>query len=212
MFQLFSIGDWVLFVPQSPDWLFQNWNTQADNILFQNKISAHSMMGKFRGFSVVLHDVQDGYQTKQNVIDHVMAQNPTQVVVAEEPSPEPGKTHIHVFYRFDTTRHFSANLKLWVLWWKSGRAQVDRMEGTMAQACRYLMDGFTKKDKHTDPDPFFYPSKEIAKSPQEHADEWFDWFLSNGVGAQQLTAYSAQFIQAYRQYAGDYNRTVSLVG
>lgn len=161
---------------------------------------------------VVLHDVQDGHQTKQQVIDLVMAQNPTQVVVAQEPSPEEGKSHIHVFYRFDTPRHFNANLKLWVLWWKSGRAQVDAMKGTMAQACRYLMADFTKKDKHTDPQPFFFPSIAIAKSPQEHADEWFNWFLSNDIGAQQLTAYSRQFVQAYSRYAGDYNRTVSLVG
>jgi len=170
------------------------------------------MPDKIRGFMIVLHDVQDGTQTKQDVIDHIMAQDPAECVVAQEPSPQEGKYHIHVFYRHKTSRHFSANLKLWVLWWKVGRAHVRPMEGTMAQACRYLMADFTKKDKHTDPDPFFYPSRAIAKSPQEHADEWFNWFLSNDIGAQQLTAYSNQFIQAYSRYAGDYNRTVSLVG
>ena len=34
------------------------------------------------------------------------------------------------------------------------------------------------KDKDHDPDPWFYPTRLIAVSPQQHADEWFHWFVS----------------------------------
>jgi len=154
-------------------------------------------MSKIRGYMVVLHDVQDGTQTKQNVIDLIMAQDPEQVVVAQEPSPEEGKIHIHVFYRYKSPRHFSTNLKLWCIWWKSGRAHVDQMKGTMAQACRYLMADFTKKDKHTDPDPFFYPSIAIAKSPAERAEEWMDWFISDGPTSEKYESHAQSWLKAF---------------
>jgi len=161
------------------------------------------MSSKHRGFSVVLHDVQNGTQTKQDVIDLIKSQDPKEVVVAQEPYPdqEPGKYHIHVYYRFNTPRHFKTNLKLWVLWWKAGRVQVDAMHGTMAESARYLMSEWTKKEKDTDPDPYFFPTRKIAVSPQEYADEWLAWFLSSqGPTIDSLRAHARIVESGYFQY------------
>jgi len=156
-------------------------------------------MARARGFSVVLHDVQAGTQTKQDVIDHVMAQDPKEVVVAQEQYPDQeGKYHIHVFYRLSNPRHFKAHLKFWVLWWKAGRVQVDAMLGTMAECCRYVMADQTKKDKHCDSRPYFYPSQKIAQSPGEYADEWLDWFISSeGPNHDMLMAHAQLVGKAY---------------
>lgn len=160
-------------------------------------------MSRSRGFSIVLHDVQNGDQTKQQVIDHVSSQDPKEVVVAQEPYPdqEPGKFHIHVFYRFSNARTFKSQLKFWVLWWKAGRVQVDSMLGTMAESARYLMSDWTKKEKDTDPDPYFFPSRKIAKSPQEHADEWLDWFLSDQGPTKESLLLHARLVESkYNEY------------
>lgn len=142
-------------------------------------------MTKFRGFMVVLHDVHLGTQSgKQFVIDHLMLREPTQAVVAREPYGHQEGQHIHVFYRMTSQSYFKTELKHWALWYTQltgRRTEVNVMKGTMAQACRYLMQDYTKKEKNCDPSPWFYPTLAIAKSPAEHADEWMDWFLSTSI-------------------------------
>lgn len=131
-----------------------------------------------RGFQCVLHDVHLGTTSKQMVIDHLMLKEPEQAVVAREPYGHQEGYHIHVFYRLKSQSDFKAQLKHWALWYKGQRVQVDVMRGTMAQACRYLMQDATKKDKTCDSDPWFYPTPKIVKSPAEHAEDWLDWFVS----------------------------------
>jgi len=131
-----------------------------------------------RGFLVVLHDAHLGTQGKQSVIDHLLLKEPEQAVVALEPYEHQEGNHIHIFYRLKSQSDFKTQLKHWALWWKSGRTQVDVMRGQIAQACRYLMQDQTKKDKSCDVSPWFYPTQAITKSPAESADEWMDWFLS----------------------------------
>lgn len=131
-----------------------------------------------RGFLIVLHDSHLGTQGKQEAIDHLRLKEPVQAVVAHEPYEHQEGNHIHIFYRLKSQSDFKAQLKHWVLWYKSGRVQVDIMRGEISQACRYLMQDQTKKDKTCDPSPWFFPTVAIVKSPVEHADEWMDWFLS----------------------------------
>lgn len=135
-------------------------------------------MTRGRGFSVVLHDVHKGTQGKAEVIAHLKLKEPIQAVVAQENYNHQEGSHIHVFYRLANPSEFKAQLKHWTLWYTHGRVQVDIMRGEMAQACRYLMQDETKKDKDCDPSPWFYPTKEVAMSPGEHADSWLDWFIS----------------------------------
>lgn len=141
-----------------------------------------------RGFLVVLHDVHKGIQTKVDVIDHVMAKKPVQAVVAEEPYGHQEGSHIHVFYRLENQSEFKAQLKYWVMFWKSGRSQVDVMRGEMSQACRYLVQESTRKTKDCDPSPFMYPSKEIIESASEYADRWLDDWLKPEWGKNYPSA------------------------
>lgn len=111
-------------------------------------------MAKSRGFSIVLHDVQKGLQTKDDVWSRVNLLPIRQGVVAEERYTHQEGSHIHVFLQLKNPVYFSAQLKLWCAWWKSGRVQVDVMKGSMVQACKYLLKDHTKKDKYTDPEPY----------------------------------------------------------
>jgi len=139
-------------------------------------------MTRARGFMVVLHDVHLGTQSgKQFAIEHLQLREPVQAVVAREPYGHQEGQHIHVFYRLKSQSNFKTELKHWALWYKSGRTEVNVMRGTMAEACRYLMQDYTKKEKNCDPDPWFFPSRAITKSPSEYADEWMDWFLSTSI-------------------------------
>lgn len=131
-----------------------------------------------RGFLVVLHDAHLGTQGKQCAIDHLQLKEPVQAVVAYEPYEHQEGNHIHIFYRLKSQSDFKSQLKHWALWYKSGRVQVDIMRGEISQACRYLMQDQTKKEKNCDPSPWFFPTVAIVKSPAERADEWMDWFLS----------------------------------
>lgn len=145
-------------------------------------------MTKYRGFLVVLQDDHKGNQSKQDAIAHLMTLSVEKAVVAREPYGHQEGSHIHVFYRLKSQSDFKTQLKHWVLWYKTARAQVDVMKGTMAQACRYLMQDETKKNKDCDPDPWFYPTIEIAKSPGERADDWLDWFISVPIASwRQMT-------------------------
>lgn len=132
---------------------------------------------KARGFTVVLHDVQHGMITKEDVIQHLKNLSIEKAVVAQERYNHQDGSHIHIFYRLSNQAHFTAQLKYWVGWWTSGRVQVDIMRGEISQACRYLMEGY-KKEKDYDSDPWFYPTKLIAVSPEQHADQWIHWFIS----------------------------------
>ena len=131
-----------------------------------------------RGFLVVLHDAHKGEAGKQMVIDHLMLKEPEKAVVAREPYGHQEGEHIHIFYRLSNPSDFKTQLKHWVLWWKHGRVQVDVMKGDMAQACRYLTQEDTKKDKSCDTSPWYFPTPKILRSPGELADIWLDWFIS----------------------------------
>ncbi len=130
---------------------------------------------------MVLHDVQKGTISKSDVISQLMELKPVQAVVAQEDYNHQEGNHIHVFYRFNTEKTFNTQLKYWVKFWTSGRVQCDVMRGTMSQSCKYLIAGQTK-DKFTDVQPFFYPSQEIAKTPEEAyaswANELLDWCIN----------------------------------
>lgn len=136
-----------------------------------------------RGYTVVLHDVQKGDQTKQMVIDHVLLKDPVKAVVAQEPYGHQEGFHIHVFYRLKNPSAFKAQLKHWVMFWKSGRVQVDAMSGEISQACRYLTQEDTKKDKLCDPSPWYFPTEKIKLSPAEEAERYFEWFLTTPIDA-----------------------------
>lgn len=135
-----------------------------------------------RGFMVVLQDSHKGTQTKQDAIDYLHEENIVQAVVALEPYGHQEGTHIHLFYRLKSPSHFKTQLKKWVLWYKGGRTQVDVMYGTMAQACRYLSQEDTRKNKLCDPDPYFFPSRNIKVSPEEFAESWMTSFLQDDWG------------------------------
>lgn len=139
-------------------------------------------MSRTRGFSLVLHDVQKGNLTKQDVIDHLMLKEPVQAVVAEEPYGHQEGSHIHVFYRLSNPSAFKTHLKHWILWWKAGRVQLDAMLGTIAESCRYLTQEDTRKNKLCDPTPYFFPSRNINVSPEEHAEAWLTSFLQDTWG------------------------------
>lgn len=151
-----------------------------------------------RGFLVVLHDVHLGTQGKQCAIDHLLLKEPTQAVVALEPYEHQEGHHIHIFYRLKSQSDFKAQLKHWALWYKSGRVQVDIMRGEISQACRYLMQDQTKKEKNCDASPWFFPTPAIAKSPAEAADEWMGWFLSTTMEdwKQRYVDYNPKFLPA----------------
>jgi hypothetical protein len=154
-------------------------------------------MTRARGFLVVLHDVHKGTQAKADVIEHLKLKEPTQAVVALEPYEHQEGLHIHIFYRLASQSDFKAQLKHWALWYKAGRVQVDVMRGEMAQACRYLLQDMTKKDKQCDPEPWFYPSKKIVLSPAEYADKWLDDWLLPGWGLNYpQQAYQTAWTQA----------------
>jgi hypothetical protein len=108
---------------------------------------------KIRGFSVVLHDVHKGLQTKADVESKVLTLKWRQFVIAEEPYNHQEGSHIHLFLQLENPVHFSAFLKLFCVWWKSGRVQIDQMRGSLAQGCKYVMENHTQKDKYTDPNP-----------------------------------------------------------
>lgn len=159
--------------------------------------SGHSKMSRARGFLVVLHDAQKGTKTKQDVIDHLLLKEPVRAVVAQEPYEHQDGTHIHVFYRLDNPSAFKAQLKHWTLWWNSGRVQVDTMRGEISQACRYLTESYTKKEKTCDPEPWFYPTPEIILSPGERADQWIhEWLARPLTVAYPQDNFAKKFSQA----------------
>lgn len=157
-------------------------------------------MSRARGFSVVLHDVQAGSQTKAEAVAHVMAKNPVQCVVAEEPYGHQAGSHIHLFYRIENPSKFKTQLDYWLTFWRAGRVQVDIMRGTIAQACRYLMEDYHSGDEGYDPEPYFWPTRAIAVSPQEAADAWFLWWLRqpDDVWRQRNATYTAHFAEGQR--------------
>jgi hypothetical protein len=130
------------------------------------------------GFSVTLHWSHCGPDGKQHAIDQLMKKLPLKAVVAREPYEHQEGSHIHVFYTLKSQSRFQTHLKHWACWWKHGRVQVDAMKGTIEQACKYLMQEYTKKSKFCDPDPWFYPSSLIVRSPAERADMMIDEWLS----------------------------------
>ena len=100
-------------------------------------------MTKCRGFSIVLHDVQKGLQTKAQVDAKILTLPWHQYVCAEELYNHQEGSHIHVFIQLRNPVHFTAALKLWCTFWKSGRVEVDQLRGSMAQACIYLTNRAT---------------------------------------------------------------------
>jgi len=110
-------------------------------------------MVKCRGFSIVLHDVHKGLISKSEVQAKVQTLAWRQYVIAEEPYNHQEGSHIHLFLQVRTPVHFSAMLKLWCTWWKSGRVQVDQMRGSMAQACDYINESRNDKAKAFDQHP-----------------------------------------------------------
>lgn len=147
-------------------------------------------MTRHRGFSVVLQDSHKGLQTKEDVIKHLHLKEPCQAVVAREPYGHQEGYHIHVFYRLPNASDFKSHLKHWALWYTAGRVQCDAMRGTMAQACRYLSQDDTKKDKLCDPDPYYFPTIKIKESPAEYADRWLDsWLLRDIANDTESFAY-----------------------
>lgn len=150
-----------------------------------------------RGFLVVLHDAHKGTQSKQDVVDHLMLKEPHQAVVAQEPYEHQDGSHIHIFYRLANASDFKAQLKHWALWFKAGRVQVDVMRGELAQACRYLMQDHTKKDKLCDPSPWLYPTPAIVESPAEYAERWMrDYFLNDSQLCYRTLHFQEAFIKA----------------
>ena len=63
-------------------------------------------MPKFRGFSVVLQDVQNGTKTKRDVISRLCELSLEKAVVAEEQYSHQEGSHIHIFYRLTSQVHF----------------------------------------------------------------------------------------------------------
>ena len=129
-------------------------------------------MTKIRGFSVVLHDVQNGLQSKEDVQAKVHTLPWEQYVIAEEKYNHQVGSHIHIFLRLKNPVHFSSMLKNWCCWWKSGRVQVDAQRGTMAQGCIYVTNSI--KEKHHDPSPIIMLGQEQAKLANvvSHVDVW----------------------------------------
>jgi len=158
-------------------------------------------MPKFRGFMVTLHNVQNGTKTKRDAVAHLCELGLEKGVVAQELYTHQDGSHIHLFFRLKSQHHFSAQLKYWVKWWDSGRAEVDQLRGEISQCCKYLMPHEGGKDKYYDPEPWFYPSKLIALSPQEHADQWLDWFISMPIAEYRELSreYQERLLQAYRK-------------
>jgi len=137
--------------------------------------SGHITMTKFRGFSIVLHDVQKGLQTKSEVEAKIKTLKWRQYVIAEEPYNHQEGSHIHVFLQLHNPVYFTAMLKLWCVWWKSGRVQVDQMRGSMAQACIYVTPD-SKKEKHLDSEPIIMLGGEDAAAA--HQDSKVELFPS----------------------------------
>ena len=127
----------------------------------------------------MLHDFHTSNITKQDVLQHVLLKKVEAAVVAEEPYGHQDGSHVHIFYRLTNPSRFKTQLDYWIKYYKSGRVQVDAMRGEISQACRYLMQDETKKDKTCDPSPLFYPSQAITASPKDKADEYFaDWIMT----------------------------------
>lgn len=118
-------------------------------------------MSKARGFSIVLHDVHKGLQSKLDVQAKVVTLPWRQYVIAEEPYNHQDGSHIHVFIQLRNPVYFTSMLKIWCSWWKSGRVQVDQMRGSMAQACVYITPS-TSKEKHIDESPIIVLGEEDA--------------------------------------------------
>lgn len=129
-------------------------------------------MTKIRGFSIVLHDVHKGLQSKEDVQAKVHTLPWEQYVIAEENYNHQEGSHIHVFIRLKNQIHFSSMLKNWCCWWKSGRVQVDAMRGSMAEGCIYVTK--SSKEKHHDPSPIIMLGQEQAKLANvvSHVDIW----------------------------------------
>lgn len=114
-------------------------------------------MAKYRGFSIVLHDVHKGQQAKSDVQDKVQTLSWRQFVIAEEPYVHQDGSHIHLFLQLRSPRTFKSVLGDMVSFWKSGRVQVDVMRGAMTDGCKYVMEGQSKKDsKDFDPLPIIF--------------------------------------------------------
>ena len=126
-------------------------------------------MTKCRGFSIVLHDVHKGLQTKAEVQAKIKTLPWHQYVIAEEPYNHQEGSHIHVFLQLKNPVHFTSALKLWCTWWKSGRVQVDQLRGSMAQACVYITPN-SAKDKHLDLDPIIMLGAEDAEKANVKSD------------------------------------------
>jgi len=129
-------------------------------------------MTKIRGFSIVLHDVHKGLQSKEDVQAKVHTLPWEQYVIAEEKYNHQEGSHIHVFIRLKNQVHFSSMLKNWCCWWKSGRVQVDAQRGSMAEGCIYVTK--SSKEKHHDPSPIIMLGQEQAKLANvvSHVDIW----------------------------------------
>jgi len=131
-------------------------------------------MAKFHGFSIVLHDLHKGIQTKNDVANFIKsAKSPaTEYVVAEEPydhiDPRTGLlqdgSHIHVFIRYKSRLSFKSVLSQWCNLWSSGRVEVKVQRGSMASGCKYVVEGLSKKDKSFDPHPIIFLDMKAANA------------------------------------------------
>lgn len=130
-------------------------------------------MAKFRNYSVVLHDVQKGSVSKNDIFEwSKIIFRPKYMVVAEEAYNHQEGSHIHLFFEMNTQRAFKKTLNDLMIKWPHGRVQLDKGRGKIYQQCAYLIDPTVKmptKDKHTDPTPLFWPRPEIQHVPGQRA-------------------------------------------
>jgi hypothetical protein len=167
-------------------------------------------MSKHRGFSIVLHDVHKGLQTKADVQAKVQLCQWRQYVIAEEPYNHQEGSHIHLFLQLKNPVYFTAVLKTWCTWWKSGRVQVDAMKGSMVQACKYLMEGQSKKDsKEFDPKPIIMldqmDAEEVGVDAQvitygDLLEGRYKCLQECGSRFECFMGHDECLLQAYRQY------------
>lgn len=107
---------------------------------------------QYRGFSVVIHDIQKHMTlTKELVESHMQNIPALEWVIAQEEYTHQEGSHMHIFYRCDK-RTFGSQLKFWlkIVDNEECRVQVDVMKGSMDQACKYLQPGNTSKFKYYD--------------------------------------------------------------
>jgi len=130
-------------------------------------------MTKIRRYSIVLHDAQKGKITKRMVANWLDFElDPKEYVLAQEPYTHQEGSHMHIFLNLKNPRNFFKMLENLQEFWPHARVQIDKQYGTMAQACKYLQPGYPK-DKYYDPDPIYFPSRDISLTEVEKAHKFF---------------------------------------